>query len=394
MQQENAALLGNRFEIPFSVTDRSRLLLNREDIDILRMKSMIDEAVEWKRVIVEKETENVLEKRLFKVLATGYYRYGPIHFIEESWDKNKEKIGKAETQWVPIFLTLSFFPAKAPNPLKTFWNSSAAIDIGELASVLRFYEIASLMSKFHEPGVRFLIVFDWLKYHQVFGIPAEEARQYSENIKKLIKYLGIEDYFQFIEETEMYPSYHETKKAENIEDTRRRYDAKDSEIFPLIEKLRQSAAFSVNVRWIPLDQLFAVYDTSLERPSDSTIEDLRRSISMRALDAAIQYQGTYRTPYDLGVFDRITEWLQALRCTVHPKEWQIGLYGVHEAVRVFPHHGQWFLKAWSQVVPKDIRVCFAADILRKCPNHTLIWTILDPDKYPFASNDHPFLIHQ
>jgi len=120
--------------------------------------------------------------------------------------------------------------------------------MGELASVLRFYEIASLLSKFYQPGVKFLITLDGLKYHDIFGVPRAEAEEYSANIRRMIQFLGIEEYFDFLEETELYPEHYTAKREENIAIVRRKYANRDSEIYPLIERLRRSAAYSLNLR--------------------------------------------------------------------------------------------------------------------------------------------------
>lgn len=185
-----------------------------------------------------------------------------------------------------------------------------------------------------------MITLDGLKYHDIFGVSEEEARDYSENIRKMIHFLGIGEYFEFLEETELYPEHYQAKREENIQVVRTKYKKGDTEIYTLIEKLRRSAAYSLNLRGVPIETLYSVFDDDLDSDVDSTVHDLRTDIKKRALEASIQYQGTYRTVYDLGTYENIPQLFRALKCTVHPKDGQIGLSAVNDAVRIFAHHGQ------------------------------------------------------
>lgn len=127
---------------------------------------------------------------------------------------------------------------------------------------------------------------------------------------------------------------------------------------------------------------------------DSEIRDMRENVAKQALDAAIKYQGIYRAIYDLKLYQNNKKFADAIKCTVHPKDGQIGVYPVSESVRIFPHHGQGFYKAPIGRISatKDIRVGFAADLLRSTTGKTLQGITLNPEKYPFAEPGHPFLV--
>lgn len=214
---ENAALLSDRFEIPLAQRGFADLVLSEQDIDLLILKHETDERIAERFKKCRANPGVSLSQTIFEVLSSNRYRYGPKAYHESAQAINEGKIARAQARELPIFLTFSFFPAKAPNPLKTFGSSCAGVDMGECASLLRLYELAAILSQAYEPGVRWLVGMDGVKYHEVFGIPKPEALRYRDNIIKLAEFLGIAEYFEFVEETDLYPPEFTDHKDRNVE---------------------------------------------------------------------------------------------------------------------------------------------------------------------------------
>lgn len=100
---------------------------------------------------------------------------------------------------------------------------------------------------------------DGVKYHSIFGIPKNDAIKYTTNIRNLAQYLGINNYFEFIEETSIFP--HDFKQAaeRKTNEIIDRYGT-CTETTSLINALSRSAMLSLNLRQYSIPELMNLFD--------------------------------------------------------------------------------------------------------------------------------------
>lgn len=396
--QPEAALTDNRFETPFTLDDVFHDIESEAgDFDIHALKLQVEEIANRRsKEILKKQPchRKAIQEEIWDLITCKRFRKGPIDFANVAKEEMMRKITESLENKTPLVLTFSFYPAKVLNPLKTFSEDGSEIDIGEVASILRLYEITKTISAIHPYGVKFVITQDGLKYHDVFGVPKSSAELYANRIREVIKFLNVGEYIETVEETELYPDdYHEIRR-DTIEETRDLYNSGEPEILSMVKKLRSNVALSLALKDTGADigVLALVFNhcipPELLRDISPYAHELREEIGERSLQATFKYIGTYKAPYKCGVY---TNHLPgAIKCTVHPKEGQIGLYPVNNSANLFPHHGQGHMSFKGKSDVDSVRLCFAADLRRANNNNSIKGIILPSDRYPFSDGKHPF----
>ena len=396
-----AALNDNRFAMPFDIgDDYQNIDAVTGDFDLLSLKAEAEKKALGRasKILRSPESYPTLTDKIFAFVSLARYRRGKIIHTESAKKICQKQIAWCESHEKPISITLSFFPCKVINPLKTFANEASCVDLGEAGSLLRFYEVAFGLSRFYKNGVKFVITADGIKYHDVFGYDKAEAKKYSENINKLIDYLGIGDYIQIIEETDLYPSDIEDIKRESLNRMICEYNAGSLETVELFDKLRNNIALSINCKdvSVPISTLASVFnlreDFQKTGQSDAIVISLRSKFERLADIATLKYMSMHRIGYQCDIYNKHLQ--HSLKATIHPKDAQIGLHAVNQSIKnIFPHHGQGHMVLGKlDAGLDDIRISFAADLRRQKTFGKLKALILDPMKYPFSDGKHPFTI--
>ena len=405
----DAAMSVHRFEMPLKPTDVYRALaITRGDVDLAMFKDQATQhgdkrakeaskryAVPDAGTLTEVERVHALAERILGLLSMSRYRRGPIQFVQEGKPVFLQKISDAILQEKPVELIMSFYGLKVQNPLKTYGTDGSEVDVSEMASLLRFYEITQAIGKMYGPGAEFHIACDGRKYAEALGYTNAQASGYYRNLNALCAALGIQQSVHLPDEADFYPEDHQERTATHLHRIRTAYAQNDPAVTGFVTKLRASMCLSmpVNTGEIDVEQLrfafSAMTDTELCAHCPAALE-VRRHLLDRSLDCTLKYVAVYDAVKEAGVLEQIAP--AAVRATVHPKPGQIGLYAVNERTNdVFPHHGQGVVQTGGAGMTIDnVRVRFRADLERQDPQFCAI--CLPKDRYPFSDEQHPFLI--
>lgn len=398
--KREAAISDHRFKIPLSPNDEFYPLERvTAGFDILGLKREAEEkggsrAIEILRTM---PFGSPLPEKVWNFITLNRYRRGPKEFTEAAKEKCAEQIRAAQQQGASLALSLSAFPLKVLNPLKTFARDGTEVDLGELGCLLRLYEIAFGLSHLYEPGAKMVVTSDGMKYHDVIDCPRASVEGYLARIQQLIEFLGIGEFIEVVDETTFFPEEYPALRAEKIEDTRRKLEEGDPETVTLFTKLRANLALSLtlsgyqaSVETLALAFNHRLTAADLQAESPDAL-DLRMEVEQRTLEASIQYIGTYQAVYGCNAYERGLPGV--IKCTVHPKEGQVGLYPVNKCTdNYFPFHGQGAMCFRRPSQLDSIRVGLAADLLRTNKSSNLRAVVLPEESFPFSNGVHPFTV--
>lgn len=296
-------------------------------------------------------------------------------------------------------LTLSFFPAKVLNPLKTFAQKGSEVDLGEVASILHFYELALAISLLYAPGAQIVFTADGIKYHEVFGFSRDAALGYKANIQSIIDFFGLDDFLKVVEESDLYPDNFQSIVQDCLNQIKKEYKEGVISTVELYDKLYCNTALGLAVAGsMDVHQLASIFSADanprFEEQADEETIRAHRALKARAHEATFLYMAVYRAGYEVNLCEN--HFSEVLKATIHPKEGQIGLHALSNSTNnYFPHHGQGCVKLSDiekGITLDDVRIDFAADILRCNKGDKVKAIVLPSGKYPFADSTHPFAI--
>lgn len=346
---------------------------------------------------IESERIRAHAERILGLLLMSRYRRGPTKHVLDQKELFLQKIVRAIEQDKPVEFILSFFGSKVRNPLKTWAESGTEVDSSEMASLLRFYEISAAIKQLYSPGAIVHVACDGRKYADAIGFSEESGRGYYENIRKMAEKLGIGDAVHLFDEADHYPEGHAMNVRRHQERVYIAFRDQEEDAVRSVMGLQTSMCLSIpvddGVEHVVLQRAYSrMTDAELEKVSKAALE-YRRHIVNESVMRAIRYIAAYDAVKEAGVLEEVAP--NALRATVHPKPGQLCLYAVNQHSNdVFPHHGQGTLKQApteaGMVDVNNIRVLFRADIQRA--DSDMVAITLNPKEFPFADDDHPFII--
>lgn len=403
-----AAMSDHRFERPLEPDDVYATLPMRTgtiDLDALKGQALECGQLRAKDAakrypIREKaqtaENARALAERILGLLVMSRYRRGPVQFVSESQDAFITKISAAILADRPIELILSFFGSKVRNPLKTYAEQGTEVDISEMASLLRFYEISQAIRALYAPGATVRVACDGRKYAPAIGFTEEQGRGYYENISCMCRALGIDDSVCLFDEADHYPEDHRQRTEQHLQRVRRSYFDGEPEMVGFVTKLRTSMCLSMPIDTSAIDAVqlrlaFSRFNDEELQQRDPRALEVRRFILRQSEECSLRYVAVYDAVKEAGVLESVAP--DAIRATVHPKPGQLGLYAVNQhANGIFPHHGQGMmsLDADGKVDLNRVRIGFRADIERSTEPAEGI--ALSQEEHQFSDGKHPFAI--
>ena len=138
----NAVAIGdNRFSPPIAPTDVfTPIECFQRDVEF---SLMVREATDLAISSASRHNKKHLPKggKVLSLLLSSRYRRGVVSNIAMIKEKLVRQINTLCEKTEPIELLLSFFPCKVRQPLKTFFRNGGEIDLCEIASLLRLYEM-------------------------------------------------------------------------------------------------------------------------------------------------------------------------------------------------------------------------------------------------------------
>lgn len=127
-----------------------------------------------------------------------------------------EKIIQLQEQKQIIRLCLPLFSRKPVSPIK---NKGGGVDLAEIASLLRCYVLAKMISTVYEYGVEFVIFADGYKYQRACQTPSDIIQMYQDGLHYWCNFLGINDLVKIIDyesNLKLYLTSHELDCREQI----------------------------------------------------------------------------------------------------------------------------------------------------------------------------------
>ena len=167
--ESNIKLGDGRFAPPLSYSDQfSTIELQSGNIVFSYLVEEARESACNSAKRIAKTSSGSYAEQIWALITSGKYRRGSLSYPQEAYDEIIESIETSINDSKPIELVFSFFPCKVRQPLKTMAKSGSEIDIGEIASLLRLYEICYGIMQIYEPGAKFNIMCDGFRYQDCF----------------------------------------------------------------------------------------------------------------------------------------------------------------------------------------------------------------------------------
>jgi hypothetical protein len=126
-------------------------------------------------------------ERVFSVLLSSIYRKNSLNAMQLS--RCRPTIMSTLQRCIglgsPIQITMLAFPFKVPNPAKV--GARTLPDFAELAAIRQCLKLRRAIQYIYPPGLEYHILHDGLLIADVFGIEADEVRQYQKYFSKLVE---------------------------------------------------------------------------------------------------------------------------------------------------------------------------------------------------------------
>jgi hypothetical protein len=395
-----AGLGDGRFTPPLSTTD------DFNDIHMvsgtLDFRSLVDQATASAGRSVDTIGHNGMSKpqRVWELLSSRKYRRGPTEFLDSARTAVLENVGFSIETGSQIELCVSFFPCKLRQPLKTFARLGSEIDLGELATVLRLYEICTAIEMITDRPTVFRVLCDGSRYKSCFFDKDNAIRGYVNNIKLLIDHLGISRNIDLLDEGQLFTDDVQDQISNRYFEIFKDYMFKESdEVRRIVNNLLPKIILNMDIdpQLCEIGQMREFYCKLFSDPGSNASASIRlngsncfQQILQTCISSACRFLAINQT---LGAANLTRQvFANSIRCTVHPKPGQIGIHPVNKSTSIFAHCGQGVLPTYfdGAVDLKQIRVDFRANLMRR-PSR-LKGIVLDADEFPFASPHHPFIV--
>ena len=188
---QSIGISDHRFRTPLGENDVFYpLALEEASVDLFRLKSEAEERAYEKTDALQQCSDSIAEK-CYSFFTSRCYRKGPNVFIHGVRELYLQQIRETIKKEQPLNLVISCMPVKVQHPLKSFATSGAEVDIGDVATLLRMYEIGFGLSRIHPIGAKMKILSDGARYQDVFAYDKKEHVAYRENLQKTIDELGL-----------------------------------------------------------------------------------------------------------------------------------------------------------------------------------------------------------
>lgn len=393
-----AGLGDGRFAPPLSANDNFR------DLDFIAGDLNVAQLVEQARRSAIRSVDSLphaglsAAERVWHLLSSRKYRRGPTEFLELLRPLALRTIEHCLGNDQDITFCISFFPCKLRQPLKTFSKLGSEVDIGELATLLRLYEICVGVEAITNRRATFHVLCDGFRYKSCFFDKEAAIRGYVRNIELLIGYLGLGEHIHLMDESQIYTAAIQEQITGRYFEIFRDYMFKESdEVRRVVNTLLPKIILNMDIapELCEIQQMAEFYCKLFSGAHGSFVLRLDGSncfqeILQTCISSACRFLAINQTLGAEDIGRRLFP--DAIRCTVHPKPGQIGIHTVNKATSIFAHCGQGVVSDIrdGDVDLKDIRVDFRANLLRK--NAHLAGICLDVERFPFASPHHPFVV--
>lgn len=295
----------------------------------------------------------------------------------------------------PVEFIVSLFPCKIAHPLRTLARSGHEVDIGEVASLLRFYEIALAVSLLHKPGAKVRILSNGYRYTDVFGEHRFDVPGYRRNVEALIRLLGISAFVELDVEETLYPIDFAERVSAKQKELSGRYESGDETLRAAVTKLRPGIFQNLQPRQpvTTSDMMHIVRSLdALDVPLSEDLVAVKTDLLARWTPSTLRYIAVNECLRECGAFE--SPGGSTIKLTVHPKEGQVGVFPINRHTRVFPHNGQGVVLAAPEARfgIEEITSEYAVNLCREPAASHSVALVLPPAEYEFSDGRHPFAV--
>jgi hypothetical protein len=180
-------------KLSLSQENFTRLGNNLKDQAAIKAQETADRIVKinWKG----KKTDKC--KIITEILLARRYRGGTR--VSSGLELMQEKIRRRMEMNQPIRLTISLFPCKIPNRLK---SSGDLPDLAEMTSLLRLKEIALAVNGFYKPGLEIIVLTDGNRFKNILRFPPKIIDNYQRGLFKMSKLLELDGLVKIVDYVE------------------------------------------------------------------------------------------------------------------------------------------------------------------------------------------------
>ena len=236
------------------------------------------------------------------------------------------------------------------------------IDLGEIACLVRMFEICKTVESIFPPGCIITLVTDGVIYHELFGATFQEAINFRTSLEKLISQMNISDRVRIIDMINLvnrFGSEFDLLKDKIAE------ELKSPELAHKMTNLQKGVAPNLNLTETPLEILFHLFNSNPDNIPENLQNDFsfwREDIATRSRKTAIGYASTLLAIKKLQIIEKIFP--RAIRATVHPKPGQLGLFLVNNGSALGSYHGIPLLKKSNgkNINLKNLKIRYELDV--------------------------------
>lgn len=306
-----------------------------------------------------------------EILLARRYRGGKRELRNPKllYKKIKVKTDKNE----PIELSISLYPCKIPNVLKT---AGPLPDLADLISIARFIEIAMSIKNVYAPGAKIIILTDGNRFKDMLSFPKADIDGYQKKIKFFIeildgnKHIVFEDYMNLIKNK--LGSQYEVKKnklfikikneyvkifsskisAEDISKHMQNLARASNKNYELCQKflnLYNSLIFSTYIKKLDLKDkkskntlCIKVYEDIFNfLDINRSIVQIRKKIVEDTWEQTIDYISEITTGRILKPVEEL--YPESIRCDMHNISDRLTLYAVNRSTKLTSFHGTGYI---------------------------------------------------
>lgn len=362
----NNAKLASPKQTNFAINNKSFLLLTKRVNDLIEKNAIKIAGRVKKRFWNGKKTD--INKMIVEILMARRYRGGTRE--NNGFNILYQKVSERTKQNLPIRLTISLFPCKIPNLLK---SAGQLPDLADLASLARLKEISLAVKQIYPSGAKFIVLMDGYRFKEILNFPDGIIHDYQIGMQLFSKSLNLSENVELVDYVEtldkFLPTEIKSKKKEIFLRTKAEYErvfgkgcdlkkplsaisklldsAKDKELANKFIALYMSLIYCL---YVPEIRTFEDGDSLTLRvfgdifnfkDTDKSLSTIRKRIVQNTWDFTIKYISEIVS----GRLTKPVEYIypDSIRCDMHNITDRLTLYPVNRSTKLSSFHGSGYI---------------------------------------------------
>ena len=367
LKLEEASFYGQKESLAISKSELLKLI-DRIKIDIEAAAKKTADMISRRQIGGTADINRIITE----ILLSRRYRGGRRELRNPKLLYRKIRIFTKSNR--PIQLTISLFPCKIPNALKT---EGPLPDLADLISLARLVEISKSVKNVYQPGLKIIVLMDGNRFRKLMNFPQVIINIYQKHIYTFLKIINgeahvyLEDYENLIAR-KLGNSYLRKKEAtksriykEYVSIFRSKVDASNlNNHIKYLEKLTKNKVLIKKFLALYKSLIYSVYDQEIETADQmqkdrTTIElfkeifnihtknrelnDRRKKILEKTWVCTLNYISEIHTGRLLKPVEKI--YPDSIRCDMHNITDRLTLYPVNRSTKLTSFHGMGYIDA-------------------------------------------------